>query len=89
MRQKTQRLGWMMLTMVEGISAFGGRPHRGTTAQPRTKHFRLEAVFAIQIAHPSDRIVSGTTRWALAKKKFLFPYADLQLEKRGSGFKHL
>src|SRR6266446_5095667 len=46
----------------------------------QNKHFRLEAVFAIQIA---ILLIGLFQDYALGlAKKFLFPYADLQLEKR-------
>jgi len=69
-----------MLTIGRGHLAFGGRPI-GALLLNQNKHFRLEAVFAIQIAIPSDRIVSGLRAWALAKK-FLFPYAGFAIGKR-------
>src|SRR5258705_3295175 len=47
MRQNAA-MGWMMLTMVEGISRSEGGI--GALLLNQNKHFRLEAVFAIQIA---------------------------------------
>ena len=77
MRQNAA-MGWMMLTMVEGISRSEGGV--GALLLNQNKHFRLEAVFAIQIAilliGLSQDYMLGLTR------KFLFPYAELQLEKR-------
>jgi len=77
MRQNAA-MGWMMLTMVEGISRSEGGI--GALLLNQNKHFRLEAVFAIQIAI----LLMGLFQdYALGlAKKFLFPYADLQLEKR-------
>src|SRR5216683_7289407 len=71
-------MGWMMLTMVEGISRSEGGV--GAMLLNQNKHFRLEAVFAIQIA---ILLIGLCQDYALGlAKKFLFPYADLQLEKR-------
>ncbi len=77
MRQNAA-MGWMMLTMVEGISRSEGG--LGALLLNQNKHFRLEAVFAIQIA---ILLIGLFQDYALGlAKKFLFPYADLQLEKR-------
>jgi len=77
MRQNAA-MGWMMLTMVEGISRSEGGI--GALLLNQNKHFRLEAVFAIQIA---ILLIGLFQDYALGlAKKFLFPYADLQLEKR-------
>ena len=77
MRQNAA-MGWMMLTMVEGISRSEGGI--GALLLNQNKHFRLEAVFAIQIA---ILLIGLCQDYALGlAKKFLFPYADLQLEKR-------
>ena len=77
MRQNAA-MGWMMLTMVEGISRSEGGV--GALLLNQNKHFRLEAVFAIQIA---ILLIGLFQDYALGlAKKFLFPYADLQLEKR-------
>lgn len=77
MRQNAA-MGWMMLTMVEGISRSEGGV--GALLLNQNKHFRLEAVFAIQIA---ILLIGLFQDYALGLvKKFLFPYADLQLEKR-------
>lgn len=77
MRQNAA-MGWMMLTMVEGISRSEGGV--GALLLNQNKHFRLEAVFAIQIAILLIGLFQDYTL-GLAKR-FLFPYADLQLEKR-------
>ncbi len=77
MRQNAA-MGWMMLTMVEGISRSEGGV--GALLLNQNKHFRLEAVFAIQIA---ILLIGLFQDYALGlMKKFLFPYAELQLEKR-------
>lgn len=77
MRQNAA-MGWMMLTMVEGISRSEGGV--GALLLNQNKHFRLEAVFAIQIA---ILLIGLFQDYALGlTKTFLFPYADLQLEKR-------
>ena len=77
MRQNAA-MGWMMLTMVEGISRSEGGV--GALLLNQNKHFRLEAVFAIQIA---ILLIGLFQDYALGlTKKFLFPYAELQLEKR-------
>src|SRR6267378_3606753 len=77
MRQNAA-MGWMMLTMVEGISRSEGGV--GAMLLNQNKHFRLEAVFAIQIA---ILLIGLCQDYALGlAKQFLFPYADLQLEKR-------
>lgn len=71
-------MGWMMLTMVEGISRSEGGV--GALLLNQNKHFRLEAVFAIQIA---ILLIGLLQDYALGlAKKFLFPFADLQFEKR-------
>lgn len=77
MRQNAA-MGWMMLTMVEGISRSEGGV--GALLLNQNKHFRLEAVFAIQIA---ILLIGLCQDYVLGlAKEFLFPYADLQLEKR-------
>ena len=77
MRQNAA-MGWMMLTMVEGISRSEGGV--GALLLNQNKHFRLEAVFAIQIA---ILVIGMFQDYVLGlAKTFLFPYAGLQLEKR-------
>lgn len=77
MRQNAA-MGWMMLTMVEGISRSEGGV--GALLLNQNKHFRLEAVFAIQIA---ILLIGLFQDYGLGlTKKFLFPYSDLQLERR-------
>lgn len=77
MRQNAA-MGWMMLTMVEGISRSEGGV--GALLLNQNKHFRLEAVLAIQIA---ILLIGLFQDYALGlAKRFLFPYAELQLERR-------
>ncbi|HWX56794.1 MAG TPA: nitrate ABC transporter permease [Verrucomicrobiae bacterium] len=77
MRQNAA-MGWMMLTMVEGISRSEGGI--GALLLNQNKHFRLEAVFAIQIA---ILLIGLFQDYLLGlAKKFLFPYASLQLERQ-------
>ena len=71
-------IGWMMLTMVEGISRAEGGV--GAMLLNQEKHFRLPEVFAIQIVILLLGLVQdygiGVAR------RLLFPYADLTLERR-------
>jgi len=71
-------MGWMMLTMVEGISRSEGGI--GALLLNQNKHFHLEAVFAIQL---SILVIGLFQDYMLGvAKKFICPYADLQLEQR-------
>jgi NitT/TauT family transport system permease protein len=77
MRQNAA-MGWMMLTMVEGISRSEGGV--GALLLNQNKHFRLEAVFAIQIC---ILLIGLVQDYGIGlAKKFICPYADLQLERR-------
>ncbi len=77
MRQNAA-MGWMMLTMVEGISRSEGGV--GALLLNQNKHFRLEAVLAIQIC---ILLIGLVQDYAIGlAKKFICPYADLQLERR-------
>lgn len=71
-------IGWMMLTMVEGISRSEGGV--GAMLLNQNKHFHLAEVFAIQIMILVVGVLQdygiGLTR------RLLLPYADLTLEKR-------
>jgi NitT/TauT family transport system permease protein len=71
-------IGWMMLTMVEGISrAEGGI---GAMLLNQQKHFHLAEVFAIQLL---ILIVGILQDYALgALRRVIFPYAHLTLERR-------
>lgn len=71
-------IGWMMLTMVEGLVRSEGGV--GAMMLNQTKHFHLDAVIAIQLSVFAvgilqDQLVS----WA---KGVVCPYAGLTLERR-------
>ena len=70
-------MGWMMLTMVEGISRSEGGV--GAMLLNQNKHFHLSAVFAIQLTI----LVLGLTQdYAIGLLRKIFcPYADLTLER--------
>ena len=71
-------MGWMMLTMVEGISRSEGGI--GALLLNQNKHFHLDAVFAIQL---SILVIGMFQDYMLGvAKKFICPYADLTLELR-------
>ena len=77
MRQNAA-MGWMMLTMVEGIYRAGGGI--GVMLLNQDKHFRLADVFAIQVVFLlvgllQDTVISMTRSAAC-------PYADLTLERK-------
>jgi len=71
-------MGWMMLTMVEGISRSEGGV--GAMLLNQNKHFHLSAVFAIQltilILGLGQDYIIGLLR------RMLCPYADLTLERK-------
>lgn len=71
-------MGWMMLTMVEGlVRSEGGL---GALMLNENKHFKLEAVFAIQ----ATILVVGILQDYLigAARNLLCPYACLKLERK-------
>jgi NitT/TauT family transport system permease protein len=70
-------MGWMMLTMVEGISRSEGGV--GAMLLNQNKHFHLSAVFAIQLTI----LVLGLGQdYAIGLLRKLFcPYASLTLER--------
>jgi NitT/TauT family transport system permease protein len=71
-------IGWMMLTMVEGISRSEGGV--GAMLLNQQKYFRLPEVFAIQIA---ILIVGLAQDWLIGFIRGIFcPYADLTLERK-------
>lgn len=71
-------IGWMMLTMVEGISRSEGGI--GTMLLNQNKHFHLSAVFAIQV---TILLLGLGQDYALgALRKVACPYADLHAERR-------
>jgi NitT/TauT family transport system permease protein len=77
MRQNAA-IGWMMLTMVEGISRSEGGI--GAMLLNQSKHFRLAEVFAIQLVILLVGLIQDYGIGVL--RKFICPYADLTLERR-------
>ena len=71
-------IGWMMLTMVEGISRAEGGV--GAMLLNQNKHFHLAEVFAIQILILMVGLGQDYTIGLL--KRFLCPWAELTLERR-------
>lgn len=70
-------IGWMMLTMVEGISRSEGGV--GAMLLNQNKHFHLAEVFAIQIL---ILVVGIVQDYAIGTVKSLAcPYAELKLER--------
>jgi NitT/TauT family transport system permease protein len=71
-------MGWMMLTMVEGISRSEGGV--GAMLLNQNKHFHLSAVFAIQI---SILFLGLGQDYAIGLLRRVFcPYATLTLERK-------
>ncbi len=71
-------IGWMMLTMVEGIVRSGGGV--GVLLLDEHKHMEMGAVFAIQII---ILIVGLTQDYVIgALRRLVCPYASLTLERR-------
>jgi len=71
-------IGWMMLTMVEGISrAEGGI---GAMLLNQNKHFHLAEVFAIQLVILTVGLAQDFAIGFF--KKIVCPYAELTLERR-------
>jgi NitT/TauT family transport system permease protein len=71
-------IGWMMLTMVEGIVRSEGGV--GAMLLNQNKHFRIADVFAIQLL---ILVVGMLQDYAIgALKRALLPYADLGMERR-------
>jgi len=71
-------IGWMMLTMVEGISRAEGGV--GAMLLNQNKHFHLAEVFAIQLVILS---VGLTQDYAIGwLKRLVCPYAELTLERK-------
>jgi NitT/TauT family transport system permease protein len=71
-------IGWMMLTMVEGISRSDGGI--GAMLLNQNKHFRLAEVFAIQLVILAVGLVQDYAIGALTRA--LLPYASLLQERR-------
>jgi NitT/TauT family transport system permease protein len=73
-------IGWMMLTMVEGIVR--GEGGIGAMLLNANKHFILAEVFAIQLVILLTGLVQD---YAIgAARRFCCPYADLVLERKGA-----
>ena len=71
-------IGWMMLTMVEGISRAEGGV--GAMLLNQNKHFRLADVFAIQL---TILVVGLLQDYGIGiLRRLVCPYADLALERR-------
>ncbi len=71
-------MGWMMLTMVEGISRSEGGV--GAMLLNQNKHFHLSAVFAIQL---TILLLGLGQDYAIGLLRNIFcPYADLTLERK-------
>ena len=71
-------IGWMMLTMVEGISRSEGGI--GAMLLNQSKHFRLAEVFAIQIL---ILVVGLLQDYAIAGlQRLVCPYAHITLERK-------
>jgi NitT/TauT family transport system permease protein len=71
-------IGWMMLTMVEGIARSEGGI--GAMLLNQNKHFHLAEVFAIQLVILGVGILQDYGIGAL--KRLVCPYAELTLERR-------
>lgn len=71
-------IGWMMLTMVEGISRAEGGV--GAMLLNQNKHFRLAEVFAIQITILLVGLFQDYGIGVL--RRLMLPYADLTRERR-------
>lgn len=71
-------IGWMMLTMVEGIVRSEGGV--GAMLLGESKHFRLAEVFAIQLLILCVGLVQDYALGAL--RRLLCPYADLTRERQ-------
>jgi NitT/TauT family transport system permease protein len=71
-------MGWMMLTMVEGISRSEGGV--GAMLLNQNKHFHLSAVFAIQL---TILLLGLGQDYAIGLfREICCPYADLTLERK-------
>jgi NitT/TauT family transport system permease protein len=71
-------IGWMMLTMVEGISRSEGGV--GAMLLNQSKHFHLAEVFAIQVLILAVGLVQDYGIGVL--RRLTCPYADLTLERK-------
>lgn len=70
-------IGWMMLTMVEGMARSGGI---GTWLLDQNRHFHLAAVFAIQFVILGLGLAQDYSLGVL--KQIFCPYAALVLERK-------
>lgn len=70
-------IGWMMLTMVEGLVRSEGGV--GVLLLNENKHFRLEAVFAVQLTILAVGLAQDYLIGVL--RAMLCPYADLRNER--------
>ncbi len=71
-------MGWVMLTMVEGLVRFEGG--LGSMMLAEDKHIKLDAVFAIQLVVLAIGIAQD---WGfVAIRRLLCPYASLTLERQ-------
>jgi NitT/TauT family transport system permease protein len=71
-------IGWMMLTMVEGVVRSEGGI--GAALINENKYFRLEGVFAIQLVILAVGLFQDYLLGAL--RRLCCPYADLTLERK-------
>lgn len=71
-------MGWVMLTMVEGLVRFEGG--LGALMLAEDKHIKLDAVFAIQLLVIGVGIAQDQILKAF--RHVVCPYADLALERR-------
>jgi NitT/TauT family transport system permease protein len=71
-------IGWMMLTMVEGISRAEGGV--GVLLLNQSKHFHLPEIFAIQIAILGMGLLQDSGLRGL--RRLCCPWADLTLERK-------
>jgi len=78
MLRQNAAMGWMMLTMVEGLVRSEGGI--GTLLLNQLKHFRLAEVAAIIIVLFAVGFVQDIL--IQTHRHFLFPYADLEKERR-------
>lgn len=71
-------MGWVMLTLVEGLVRFEGG--LGVMMLTEDKHIRLDAVFAVQILVLTIGVLQD---WALVGlRRVLCPFASLTLERQ-------
>jgi NitT/TauT family transport system permease protein len=78
MLRQNAAMGWMMLTMVEGISRSEGGV--GAMLLNQNKHFHLSAVFAIQLT--ILLLGLGQDYFIGLLRNVFCPYASLQLERK-------